>query len=229
MSTIERKSEIRINEWIRASRKALLVSGARQVGKTFSIRRCLNEMNCNYLEINLIERPDLVPVLENSQSVKDLIVNLSAATDYSFVKGESIIFIDEVQEVSDLATRIKFWVDEGSFRYILSGSLLGVELKSLRSAPVGYLEEIEMFPLDFEEFLKASGVSDLVMNHLRDCFRSRKALGDTVHNRIMNHFRRYLVVGGMPDAVREYLDSGDISKVNMIHKNIIELYKLDFY
>lgn len=117
---IKRKAEKKISEWIQGSDKALLVSGARQVGKTFSIRRCLKEKHSNYLEINLIEQPELVPVLEQSMSVYDLIVNLSAATNYSFVKGKSILFIDEVQEVKDIVTRVKFWVDEGSFRYIPS-------------------------------------------------------------------------------------------------------------
>lgn len=225
---IKRKAEERIKDWIDGSKKALLVSGARQVGKTYSIRRCLAEADCNYLEINLIEQPELVPVLEQSMSVDDLIVNLSAATDYSFVKGESILFIDEIQEVKDIVTRIKFWVDEGSFRYILSGSLLGIELKSLRSAPVGYLEEVKMFPLDFEEFLKASSVNEDVLEHLRHCFEERKPVGEVIHDKIMKHFRRYLVVGGMPDAVREYVESGDISKVTIIQQNIKELYKLDF-
>ena len=225
---INRKAEKRINDWIDGSKKALLVSGARQVGKTYSIRRCLAEAGCNYLEINLIEQPELVPVFEQSMSVDDLIVNLSAATDYSFVKGESILFIDEIQEVKDIVTRIKFWVDEGSFRYILSGSLLGIELKSLRSAPVGYLEEVKMFPLDFEEFLRASSVNEDVLEHLRHCFEERKPVGEVIHDKIMKHFRRYLVVGGMPDAVREYVESGDISKVTIIQKNIKELYKLDF-
>ena len=225
---IKRKAEERIKDWIQTSAKALLVSGARQVGKTFSIRRCLKDDLCNYLEINLIEQPELAAVLEQSMSVDDLIVNLSAATNYSFVKGESILFIDEVQEIKDIVTRVKFWVDEGSFRYILSGSLLGVELRNLRSAPVGYLDEVEMFPLDFEEFLKASGVNDDVLGHLRDCFDDRKPVGELIHEKIMKHFRRYLVVGGMPDAVREYIESGNISKVTAIQQNIKELYKLDF-
>ena len=225
---IERKVEKRIREWIKGSEKALLVSGARQVGKTYSIRRCLKNADCNYLEINLVEQPELIPVFEQSMSVDDLKVNLSAATGYSFVNNETILFIDEVQEVSDIVTRIKFWVDEGSFRYILSGSLLGIELKSLRSAPVGYLEEIKMYPLDFEEFLTASSVNKDVLEYLRRCFEDRSPVGELVHDKTMKHFRRYLVVGGMPDAVREYVESGDISRVTAIQHNIKELYKLDF-
>ena len=225
---INRKAENKIIDWINNSDKALLISGARQVGKTFSIRKCLKELNCNYLEINLIENPELVPVIESSMSVDDLIINLSAATNYSFIKGESILFIDEVQEAKDVVTRIKFWVDEGSFRYILSGSLLGVELKNLRSAPVGYLHEIQMFPLDFEEFLYASNVKEEVVSYLRNCFEEKISVGELIHNKMMEHFKRYLVVGGMPDAVKEYINTGDISRVTDIQKNIIELYKKDF-
>lgn len=114
------------------------------------------------------------------------------------------------------------------FRYILSGSLLGIELKNLRSAPVGCLEEIEMFPLDFEEFLLASKVQQEVISHLRDCFDNEKRVGDLIHNKMMEHFRRYLIVGGMPDAVKEYMNSGDINKVTEIQRSIIEMYKKDF-
>ena len=225
---IRRKSEEKIRDWINNSNKALLVSGARQVGKTFSIRRCLKELGCNYLEINLIEQPELVRVIESSMSVEDLVINLSAATNYSFVKGETFIFIDEIQEVKDVVTRIKFWVDEGSYRYILSGSLLGVELKNLRSAPVGYLEEIKMYPLDFEEFLYACKVQKDVVDYLYKCYEQKSVVDDLVHNKMMEHFRRYLVVGGMPDAVKEFVDTGDIGRVTQIQRNIIEMYKKDF-
>ena len=225
---ISRKSETKIKNWIQDSKKALLVSGARQVGKTHSIRRCLDELGCDFLEINLIEQPELVPVIEASMSVEDLIINLSTATNYSFTKGETILFIDEIQEAKDVVTRIKFWVDEGSFRYILSGSLLGVELKNLRSVPVGYLEEIKMFPLDFEEFLLASKVQPEVIAHLRDCFDKERSVSDLIHNKMMEHFRRYLIVGGMPEAVKEYINSGDINKVTEIQLSIIEMYKRDF-
>ncbi len=225
---LERKAENKIKEWIRGGKTALLVSGARQVGKTWSIRRCLEQEGCHYLELNLIQEPGLIPALEHCTSVEDLIINLSAAKNYSFRKGETILFIDEVQEFKDIVTRVKFWVDEGSFRYVLSGSLLGVELNSLRSAPVGYLTEIDMFPLDFEEFLTASGVLAETLEHLRDCFDQLKPVQELVHQKMMQHFQRYLVVGGMPAAVQEYVSTGDINQVSIIQRNIIELYKLDF-
>ena len=225
---LTRKIEVDIHSWIRSGKGALLVSGARQVGKTWTIRQCLNSEKCDFLEINLIENPDLVPALVQCKTVDDLIVILSTATNYSLTKGKTIIFIDEVQELKEIVTKVKFWVDEGSFRYILSGSLLGIELRSLRSAPVGYLEELHMFPLDFDEFLSASGVTMDTLNYLRTCFDQRKPIEDSIHQKMMQHYQRYLVVGGMPAAVQEYATSRDINKVTVIQRNIIELYKLDF-
>lgn len=105
---VTRKAELKIKQWITSSKSALIVTGARQVGKTFSIRKCLTELKCNYLEINLVEQRELISVIESSSSVNDLVINLTAATNYSFVKGETILFIDEVQEAKDIVTRIKF-------------------------------------------------------------------------------------------------------------------------
>lgn len=109
--------------------KALLIDGARQVGKTFVIRKVLQELECDYIEFNLIQSPELVPLLTNSQSVDDMVTNLSLFTDKPFIKGKAFIFINEIQEFKEIATKVKFWVDEGSYRYVFSGSLLGIELK----------------------------------------------------------------------------------------------------
>ncbi|MCR4609179.1 MAG: AAA family ATPase [Eubacterium sp.] len=225
---LKRKVDSRLDKWIDTSTKALIVSGARQVGKTYSIREALKRNKCDYVEINLVEQPDLIPILNVTTSVDDLVTNISAATNYRFTPGRSIVFIDEVQELKDIVTRIKFWVDDGRFRFILSGSLLGVEMRDLRSAPVGYVEETIMFPLDFEEFLTASGVLEETIGHLKNCFSERKQVGDLVNDRMMKHFYRYLVVGGMPDAVRVYVETGDMNGVSEIQKNIIAQYKRDF-
>ena len=225
---LERKAEGEILSWIRSSRTALLVSGARQVGKTYTIRKCLREEGCDHIEINLIEEPDLIPALSRCDKVEELILVLSAAKGCKFTKGRTIIFIDEIQELRDIVTKVKFWVDEGSFKYILSGSLLGVELHSLRSAPVGYLSFLKMYPLDFEEFLTASGVAADILSHMRSCFDEMRPVDEYVHQKLMQHFSRYLVVGGMPAAVQEYITSGDIARVSEIQQDIIELYKLDF-
>ena len=225
---LERKVEKSILSWLANDRKALLIDGARQVGKTYTIRRCLKLVNADYLEVNLLESPDLVNALAESRSVQDLTVNLSAATGHELKKGKTVIFIDEVQEYKEIVTMIKFWVDEGSYRYILSGSLLGIELNALRSAPVGYVHELKMYPLDFEEFLMASGIQEQVLDHLKQCFINKTQVGSVVHEKMMQHFYRFLVVGGMPQAVQEYVESGNISRVEEIQKDIITFYKRDF-
>ena len=227
-SMLERKAEQIIADWIRNGKNALLVSGARQVGKTYSIRKCLKELEADYLEINLIKTPKLIEALANAETVDDLKINISASTNYKFTDGKSVIFIDEVQECKEIVTKIKFWVDDGRYRFVLSGSLLGIELNDVRSVPVGYLKEIGMFPLDFEEFLRASGVLEETIDYLKDAFIKETAVSDVVNEKMMNHLYRYLVVGGMPEAVQEYVNSGDIGKVSDIQESIIRTYKRDF-
>jgi uncharacterized protein len=225
---LKRKAEKYINEWIRNPRRACLISGARQVGKTFSIRKCLNENGCRYLEINLILNPEYIRAFELSMTIDDLKFNLSALTDFSFVDNETYLFVDEVQKYPDIMTKIKFWVDDGRIKFIMSGSLLGIELKNLRSAPVGYLDEYDMYPLDYEEFIRASGVTEEVIGLLRDCYERRVAVPEVVNTRMMNHLTRYLVIGGMPAAVEAYVERGNVGEVTLIQENIIRQYKVDF-
>lgn len=224
---LRRKISENIDKWIKDSKNALLIDGARQVGKTYTIRRCLEHSQRPYIEINLVEHPEFIPVIEMSSTVDDLTINLTAFFDKKIEKG-TIIFFDEVQEIEDIVTRIKFWVDEGSYKYILSGSLLGIELSGLRSAPVGYLEEIKMYPLDLEEFLWASNVQDDIISYLQDCFIEKKEVSDLIHQKIMTHFKRYIMVGGMPSVVQKFIETRDLNEVSFIQNNIIELYKLDF-
>ena len=215
-------------EWIEHSGKALLVDGARQVGKTYIIRECLKKSGKDWMELNLIDNPDFIQALKGSASAEELSLNLSALIGRAPKKNETIIFIDEIQEYKDIVTRIKFLVDEGSFRYVLSGSLLGVELNNLRSAPVGYVHEIKMYPMDFEEFLIASGVTEDIIENIRECCRKRIPVSDLIHQTLMKHFNRYLVIGGMPEAVRIYVESGNVNEVTEVQRDILTFYRRDF-
>lgn len=123
------------------------------------------------------------------------LLRLSALVGEKLVPGKTLIFLDEVQECKEIVTAIKFLVEEGSYRYILSGSLLGVELKDIRSAPVGYLDVLEMFPMDVEEFARANGVSDRILDHLRSCYDKKQEVDPLVHQKMMELFRLYLIVG----------------------------------
>lgn len=168
---LERRIEQEIRDFLKSDRKeALMVTGARQVGKTYIIRECAKEIYKNIVEINFVENQQAVKLFKNITGSKDILLRLSALTDVPMIPGETLIFFDEVQECPEIVTAIKFLVEDGQYRYILSGSLLGVELKDIRSMPVGYLSILEMYPLDFREFCRANRVSQTVMDKLKECF-----------------------------------------------------------
>lgn len=223
-----RKIENIISSWIADDKRALLIDGARQVGKTFTIRKVLKAQNCEYIEFNLLDNPSIINLLSKSETVDEMITSLSLFTNKQFYKGKTFIFFDEIQEFKELATKIKFWVDEGSFRYILSGSLLGVTLKNIKSAPVGYLKTLTMYPLDFEEFLQLYNFNDDLKKLLYRSFVNKIAINDSVHTQMLKIFNMYLIVGGMPAAVEKFKESKNLEDVMNIHENIIAQYKKDF-
>lgn len=223
-----RKIEKKICKWIANDKKALLIDGARQVGKTYIIRKVLENENCEYIEFNLLKTPSLVDLLAKSETVDDLIANLSLFADKPFHRGKTFLFFDEIQEFKELATKIKFWVDEGSFRYVFSGSLLGVELKNIKSAPVGYLKTFTMYPLDFEEFLQIYNFSQDLRASLYRSFAERKPVNESVHERMMQIFNMYLNVGGMPSAVETFKETRNLEDVIAEHNDIVMQYKKDF-
>ena len=225
---LRRKIEKSIIDWIHNDTKALLIDGARQVGKTYIIRRVLENEGCQYIEFNLLQNPDLATLLAKSDTVDDLITNLSLFTEKTFVKNHTFIFFDEIQEFKELTTKVKFWVDEGSFRYIFSGSLLGVELKNLKSAPVGYLKTLTMYPLDFEEFLQLYNFTSELRDSLYRSFTERTPVNEAVHTRMMKIFNMYLNVGGMPSAVNRFKESKNLEDVIAEHEDIVLQYKKDF-
>lgn len=225
---LHRKIERKISEWIKNSTKALLIDGARQVGKTYIIEKTLEEEGCEYIKFNLLENQSLAKLLSKSDTVDDMIANLSLFTDKPFQKGKTFLFFDEIQEFKELTTKIKFWVSEGSFRYIFSGSLLGVELKNIKSAPVGYLTTYTMYPLDFEEFLQVYNFSEDLRTSLRRSFTEHTPVNDAVHQRMMQIFNMYLNVGGMPAAVEKFRETRDLESVISEHTDIVVQYKKDF-
>ena len=225
---IERKAKVTVNEWITHGNDAFLLTGARQIGKTYLIRQCLKESGYPYIEFNFIEQPELVNLFAGAKDAKELLMRLSVVAKEPLEQGKTIIFLDEIQEFKDIVTRIKFLVEDGTFRYIMSGSLLGVELNDLRSAPVGYLEIYDMYPLDFKEFVRAAGLKNDVILMLEDHFKKRNPVDDFIHSKMLDLFYLYLIVGGMPEAVAVYLETNDLAKVAKVHEKIIRLYKTDF-
>ena len=223
-----RKDSITIKEWIENSNKALLVTGARQIGKTWLIRDVIDKSGFKRFEINFIDQPNMVDYLNAEMSAEDFLVKLKMIMPEEYKPHETVIFFDEIQKCPEIVTKIKFLVDEGSFRYAMSGSLLGVELKGIASAPVGYLSIMRMYPMDFEEFMVANGVSKMTLDMLKGKFEACQSVDDFIHQKLLSLFFIYLIVGGMPDAVKKYIETKDIREVDKIQKDIVELYKEDF-
>lgn len=221
-----RKVNKYIEDFYNTSKNALLLTGARQTGKTYAAR-LFGQRFDNFIEINFIENPEAVAIFKDVTSVDEILLRLSAITSTPLISGKTLIFFDEVQKCDSLITAIKFLVDDGRYRYILSGSLLGVELKDLKSVPVGYMGIKEMFPLDFEEFIINMGVSDAVRSKLRECWEERKPVDAFIHDKMMQLLRLYLIIGGMPAAVAEYKESNNVNTVMRVQQDIINLYRKD--
>ena len=225
---LERRIKQEIRDFLDSDRKeALMVTGARQVGTTYIIRECAKEIYKNIVEINFVENQQAVKLFENITGSKDILLRLSALTDVPMIPGETLVFFDEVQECPEIVTAIKFLVEDGQYRYILSGSLLGVELKDIRSVPVGYLSILEMYPLDFREFCEANRVSQTVMDKLKECFEKKQPVDELIHEKMMELFRLYLIVGGMPAVVDAYIRTNNLKEVLRIQQGIVQLYYKD--
>lgn len=217
-----------IRDWIDNSSKALLIYGARQVGKTYLIREILKQNNITFCEYNLIERNDILGFLSNTGSASDISEKLALYSDVPLTERESVIFLDEIQLYPDIVTKIKFLVDEGKYRYVLSGSNLGVELKGIRSVPIGYLESHQMFPMNFMEFAMASGITSDVISHIHDCFKNRLPVDGIIHEKLLRTFYYYLIIGGMPAVINVYNGTHSLARIDQEQKNIINQYKADF-
>lgn len=224
---LKRKIYNYLKSFFKEDKKALLITGARQVGKTYAIREVGKKCFKNFVEFNFVVDPGLKAVFAKPKDVNTILLRLSSMSKANFEKGKTLIFFDEVQECPEVVTAIKFLVDEGSFRYVMSGSLLGVELNDLRSVPIGYLAIKEMYPLDFEEFASAVGMSDNVMQHINSCYINKEPIDSVIHEKMIELHRLYLVLGGMPAVVARYLESNNMQTVKSEQDAIVNLYRKD--
>lgn len=210
------------------SRKILLVDGARQVGKTYIIRHVGQKLFENFIEINMVEDSLGEQLFANTKTVEDFYLQVSMLAGNKMKKKENtLIFIDEIQAYPHLLTLLKFLSQDNKFTYIASGSLLGVTLSQTTSIPMGSIRKIRMFPLDFEEFLYANGMNEVVISSLQKKFERLEALDEPMHNKMMDLFRKYLLVGGLPDAVNSYLEEKNIQSVREIQSEIHDYYAAD--
>lgn len=224
-----RKIENVISSHLKAdAKRILLVDGARQVGKTYIIRHVGKSLFANFIEINMVEDALGDSLFANVKTVEDFYLQVSMLHgDKMKDKKNTLIFLDEIQEYPHLLTLLKFLSDDGRFTYIASGSLLGVTLSATTSIPMGSIRKIRMFPLDFEEFLYANGMNETAISFLHDKYRRLESPDEATHAKMTDLFRKYLLVGGMPDAVNTYLADKNIALVREIQNEIHEYYAAD--
>lgn len=224
-----RKIASKIENFLKSGKKQMLVvSGARQVGKSYIIREVGMRLYSNFIEVNMEEDKQSNRLFENARTVEDFMIALSTIAGAKMKDSEkTLVFIDEIQAYSHLLTLAKFLVEDGRFTYIASGSQLGIALKTTQSIPIGSIELLSMYPLDFEEFLIVNDVGELLINEMRRKFEAKEALNESLHMKVMDYFRKYLLVGGMPSAVNTYLSEHNMVSVRNIHRDISLLYKND--
>ncbi|MDY4813370.1 MAG: AAA family ATPase [Ruminococcus sp.] len=224
-----RKIETLIESHLKSdTQKILLIDGARQVGKTYIIRYVGKKLFENFIEINMVEDFLGDRLFENIRTVEDFYLQVSMLSgDKMKQKENTLIFIDEIQAYPHLLTLLKFLSQDKKFTFIASGSLLGVTLSQTTSIPMGSIRKVRMFPLDFEEFLYANGMNEFVISSMRKKFEQLEPLDETMHNKIMDFFRKFLLVGGMPDAVNSYLAEKNIQVVREIQSEIHDYYSAD--
>lgn len=210
------------------SDRMLMIDGARQIGKSYIIRHIGSEMFANYIEINMEEDKLGDRIFADAKTTNDFYMALSlVAGDRMKEKKNTLVFIDEIQAYDHLLTLVKFLMSEGRFTYIASGSLLGITLKNTQSVPVGSLEVQHMYPMDFEEFICANGVGKSVVESMNRSFKLSEGLPDAVHNKMLDLFRKYLIVGGLPRAVQTFVDTRNIAEIRSIQNEVHNLYEID--
>ena len=224
-----RKIEATIESHLKSnSKKILLIDGARQVGKTYIIRHVGQKHFENFIELNMVEDTLGDRLFANTKSVEDLYLQISMiAGNKMKAKENTLIFIDEIQVYPQLLTLLKFLSQDNKYTFIASGSLLGVTLSQTTSIPMGSIRKVRMFPLDFEEFLYANGLNEVAIHVMRSKFERLEELDEPMHNKMMDLFKKYLLVGGLPDAVNSYLAEKNIHSVREIQKETHDYYAAD--
>ncbi|MCL2137402.1 MAG: AAA family ATPase [Coriobacteriia bacterium] len=223
---LTRKITSQLNDWLSQSdRKSLVVKGARQVGKTFSIERFARENFESFIYINFEETPSLKQIFDGDLDTTTLIKQISLyVPGATIVECNTLIFLDEIQSCAEARTALKFMTQDARFDVIASGSLLGINYGEVSSFPVGYTDQIEMHSLDFEEFCWAMGVSPDAFNELRGYYDRREPVPDVIHTKMMQLFKEHIVVGGMPAVVASFAEKSDFGEVLRIQRAIINDY-----
>ncbi len=225
---LRRKAYEKLAEWkAHSTKQGLLVMGARQVGKTTLIREFARNNYDVLAEINFFDNIDAVETINAATDAQDLFFRITALSKTEIVLGHTLVFLDEIQECGDALTWLKFLEERTDLDYIFSGSLLGLDAFDTRSLPVGFLQTLTLYPLDFEEFCWAAGIGRDLTDRVRKSFAQKSKVPDFLHKTMMDAFYKYLLVGGMPEAVQAYADSDDLQRTRNVQQAIFDLYEFD--
>lgn len=225
---LRRKMHDRLLEWKSTKgSQGLLVTGARQVGKTSSIEQFAHEQYESMIKIDFVEQPQAAEIISGAKNLDDLIVRITALAVNPLASGKTLLFFDEVQKCGDAVTWMRYLAQDDRFDVVYSGSLLGVEAFDYRSLPVGTLDVVEMFPLDFQEFCWANGVDDSLWDIVAGCRTQLEPVPDFIHDKFYDLFLRYVLVGGMPEAVQIYVSTGDTQAMRARQRSIVQNYRAD--
>ncbi len=218
-----------LERWKATKKKdCLIIRGVRQCGKTFIVREFGRNHYTNVIEINFIERPDLMDAFKGSLRVDSIISNLELMMPGTrFLPNETLLFLDEIQDCPEARTSLKFWAEDGRFDVIATGSLLGISYKGIASIPVGYESQLDMYPLDFREFLWAKGLNEESLENLKQYLSGEERVPDAIHHSMIRHLREYLVIGGMPEVVTCFLETADYQAVQTKQDRLLRDYQDD--
>ncbi len=224
-----RKISTEIEAHLRSgSDKIMIVEGARQIGKSYIIREVGNRLYKNFVEVNFVMDDEMDGLFRSIHGLDEFYMTLSMVAGGKLNnKYDTLVFLDEIQHYPQYLTMLKFLREEGKFTYIASGSLLGIALRNTTSIPVGSIIRKQMYQLDFEEWLMAEGWGKEALNYVRDCYKRQVSVSEAQHQNLLGEFRKYLLVGGLPDAVNTYLETHNIVRVREVQESIRSLYKED--
>ena len=225
---LERKIENKFLTWKKTrTKQGLLVTGARQVGKTSSIQQFAKKHYERLVKIDFVEQPQAIELVKNARNIDDLLIRITSLSTKPVLPQKTLIFFDEVQRCGDAVTWMRYLAEDGRFDVVYSGSMLGVEAYDFRSLPVGTIDIIEMFPLDFEEFTWGFGVDKSLWGIVRECFAAKSEVPKYLHTKFMDLFCKYVLVGGMPEAVDLFVKTNDTAAMRQRQVSILDTYRAD--
>lgn len=224
---LERKIIADLQKWKnRKKHKSLIITGQRQIGKTYIIREAFSKEYKSYIEIDFVRNPEMKSAFADNLDVESMLMNISLQQPgHRFLPGETLVLLDEIQQCPEAIASLKYWTEDGRFDVIGMGSALGMKYQKEISYPVGYVEYLDMHSLDFEEFLWAMGIDKDVIASIRNCFEKKKVVPAAAHTKMMQYIRFYMTIGGMPEVVNEYLETHNMSQVHVIQCRLLQDYK----